>query len=131
MTKWIVSAILLLVGVLNITPAIAFFAPERTVDLYGLSLVGEDISILTRHRAVLLGLLGAAMIFAAIRREVTVPVIVGALVGKAAFLYLVYSGSGYSAEIGRVAAFDVGAVILLVIALVLYLVSEKKEWTTR
>lgn len=127
MNRWIVSGILVLVGVLNVTPAIVFFAPERTMDLYGIALSGEDISILTRHRAVLLGLLGLAMIYAAIRREIVVPVIAAALLGKAAFLYLVWLSGGNSVEIGRVAMFDCVAVVLLVIALAVHLVGGKGE----
>lgn len=117
MKRWIVSGLLAIVGVLNLTPALVFFAPSRTVDLYGVELVGNDITILTRHRAVMLGLLGGALIYAAFKRELVVPVIVAALVGKTAFLTLVYASSGYSAEIGRVAAFDIVAIVLLMVAL--------------
>ena len=76
-----------------------------------------------RHRAVMLALLGAALIFAAVRKDVLVPVVVAALIGKLSFLFLVYTTSGVNAELGRVAFFDIGAVVLLLIALVLLLIA--------
>lgn len=125
MTQWIITGLLIPVGVLNLTPAIVFFAPERSLSLYNVSLDEANLSIVMRHRAVLLGLLGAAMIYAAFRKEVLVPVIVAALIGKAAFLFLVYSSGGTNAELGRIALFDIGAVTLLLLALGLHLFSGK------
>ena len=127
MTRWVVPVILLLVGLLNMTPAIVFFDPARTVQLYGITMDGEDISILTRHRAVLLGLLGAAMIYAAFRRDAVVPVIVGALIGKAAFLFLVASAAGPSSEIWSVATFDMAAVVLLLVAGAIHFTRREAE----
>jgi len=121
MTQWIVSGSLFIVGLLNLAPVMVFFAPERTLSLYGIEVVGTDLAILMRHRAIMLALLGLALIYAAIRKEFVVPVVLGALIGKAAFLFLVYSSNGANAEIGRVAAFDIGAVALLIVALVLHL----------
>lgn len=113
----IASILLVLVGLLNVTPAVVFFDPGRSVALYGVELRSDDLGIIVRHRAVLLGLLGAAMIFAAFRREIIAPVVIAALLGKAAFLYLVCTTAGHTAEIGSVAMFDVAAIVVLIIAL--------------
>jgi len=125
MTQWIVTALLILVGVLNLAPGIVFFAPESSVSLYSIDLIDPDLAVAMRHRAVMLALLGAALIFAAVRKDVLVPVVVAALIGKLAFLFLVYTTSGVNAELGRVAFFDIGAVVLLLIALVLHLFAGK------
>ncbi len=125
MTGWIVTGLVLLVGVLNLTPAIVFFAPERSLSLYAIDLSEPNLSIVMRHRAVLLGLLGAALIYGAFRKEFLLPVIVAALIGKAAFLFLVYSSTGANAEIGRVALFDIGAIAILLTALFLHLFAGK------
>ncbi len=125
MTQWIITGLVLLVGVLNLTPAIVFFAPERSLSLYAIDLVDLNLAIVMRHRAVLLGLLGIALIYGAFRKEHLVPVIIAALLGKAAFLYLVYSSTGANAEIGRVALFDIGAIAVLLGALGLHLFAGK------
>lgn len=125
MKDWIVSGLLLIVGLLNLTPVIVFFLPERTASLYGIDLAGTELTVLMRHRAILLGLLGAALIYAAFRRDVLVPVIIAAFIGKLAFLFLTYSSPGVNAEIGRVAVFDIVAVVLLAVALILHLVGSR------
>jgi hypothetical protein len=121
----IVSVLLFLAGILNLTPAIVFFDPTRSVSLYGLSLPPGDLAIIVRHRAVLLGLLGVALIYAGFRRLFVVPAISAALLGKAAFLYLVWTAEN-TIELDRVAMFDIGAIIVLTIALVLHLISTEK-----
>ena len=125
MTGWIVTGLLLVVGVLNLTPAIVFFAPEKSMSLYAIDISEPNLGIVMRHRAVLLGLLGTALIYGAFRKEFLVPVIVAALVGKAAFLFLVYASPAVNLELGRVALFDVVAVSALLIALVLHLFVAK------
>jgi len=87
-------------------------------------LVGEDLAIMIRHRGVLLGLLGAALIYAAFRRDLVVPVIVAAIVGKLAFLSLVWTEANHSPEVGQVAAFDIAAIVLLLIAAAAHLTSK-------
>ena len=125
MIQWIITGLVSLVGVLNLTPAIVFFAPGRSLSLYAIELVEPNLSIVMRHRAVLLGLLGIALIYGAFRKEHLVPVIIAALIGKVAFLYLVYSSTGANAEIGRVALFDIGAIAVLLTALALHLLAGK------
>ena len=125
MIQWIVTGLVLLVGVLNLTPAIVFISPERSLSLYAIDLAEPNISIVMRHRAVLLGLLGMALIYGAFRKEHLVPVIIAALIGKVAFLYLVYSSTGANTEIGRVALFDIGAIAVLLTALGLHIFAGK------
>ncbi len=124
MRGWIVSIILFLVGLLNVTPVVVFFDPSKTGTLYGVKLEGEGLSILMRHRGVLLGLVGFALIFAAFRKEMVVPATIAAFISKFAFLYLTWTSPGFGPEIRQVAMFDIGAVLLLVIALIIHMVSR-------
>lgn len=105
-------------------PAVVFFDPSMTVRLYGLAMSGEDLSILMRHRGILLGLVGMALIFAAFRREAVIPAITAALISKFAFLLLVWTSTGYGPEIRQVAMFDVAAIVLLMIAGTVYISSK-------
>jgi hypothetical protein len=121
----IVSVLLLLVGILNLTPAIVFLDPSRTTSLYGIQIANDDLGIIVRHRAILLGLLGAAMIYAAFRKTFVVPAITAAFVGKLAFLFLIWTTAN-TIELDRVAIFDIAAIIALTVALVLHLTSGEK-----
>lgn len=121
----LVSVLLFLVGILNLTPAVVFFDTSRTTSLYGISIAEDDLGVIVRHRAILLGLLGAAMIYAAFRKAFVVPVVTAAYIGKLAFLYLIWTTAN-TIELDRVAIFDIGAIIALSIALVLHLTSVEK-----
>jgi hypothetical protein len=112
----IVSAILLIVGVVNVIPLIAFFDIRQTLRLYGLTVEGEDLVLLTRHRGVLLAIVGIALIAAAFRPELRLLAISLALLSKIAFLFLALSIPNHTIEIRQVALIDVAAVVLLLIA---------------
>lgn len=111
-----VTAILLVVGVVNIIPVIAFFDIGRTLRLYGVSVEGDDLVLLTRHRGVLLAIVGIALIAAAFRPELRILAISLALLSKFAFLFLALAIPNHTIEIRQVALIDVAAVVLLLIA---------------
>ncbi len=117
MTDKIVMAILLIVGIINILPAVVFFDPSKTLRLYGLPIEGTDLTILMRHRGVLLAIVGIALIVAAFKPEFRVFAVALALISKLAFIFLAFTIAGHTAEIRQVALIDVGAVVLLLAAL--------------
>jgi hypothetical protein len=113
----IVSIIFLIVGIINLFPAVVFFSSAQTAKLYGITIEGESLIILMRHRGILLGLIGLALIFAAIKPEARIPVIVAAFISKIAFIYLVATSVTFTPEIKQVATVDVVAIVLLIVAL--------------
>ncbi len=120
----IVSIILIIVGIINLLPLIVFFDPSKTVKLYGFPIEGESLIILMRHRGVLLGLVGIALITAAFKSEYILLAIGLALISKFAFNFLTFTSTGYTSEIQRVALIDVGSIVLLLIALGLHFYSK-------
>jgi hypothetical protein len=116
----IISGILLLVGIINLVPVIVFFDVTKTAKLYGVPVEGESLTILMRHRGVLLGIVGLALISAAFKPEYRILAIGLALISKFAFLFLTFAGQNYTPEIKQVALIDVGAIILLVVVLGLH-----------
>ena len=113
----IASIILVIVGIINLLPLIVFFDSTKTVKLYGIPIEGESLIILMRHRGVLLGLVGVALIAAAIKPEFRIFAITAALISKLAFVFLTFTASNYTAEIRQVALIDVGAIVLLLAVL--------------
>jgi hypothetical protein len=120
MTDKIISGILLIVGIINLLPLIVFFDATKTVKVYGVSIEGESLMILMRHRGVLLSLVGIALIAAAFKTDYRILAIALALISKFSFIFLTFSAANYSAEIKQVALIDVGAIVLLLAALVLH-----------
>ncbi|MDQ3130957.1 MAG: hypothetical protein M3Q99_09370 [Acidobacteriota bacterium] len=113
----IASVILIIIGVVNLFPIIVFFDSSKTAKLYGVPIDGESLIILMRHRGILLGLIGLALIFAAFKTEFRIVAITAALISKSAFVFLTLTASNYTAEVGQVALIDVGAGILLLAVL--------------
>jgi hypothetical protein len=113
----IVSIVLFIVGIINLLPIIVFFDSAKTVKLYGVPTDGESLIILMRHRAVLLGLVGSALIYTAFKPEFRIFAIALALVSKLTFIFLTFTASDYTAEVRQVALIDVGAIVFLLAVL--------------
>ena len=124
MSDKIVSIILLIVGIINILPLIVFFDAGKTVKLYGFPIEGESLIILMRHRGVLLSLIGIALIAAAFKSEYVMLAVGLALISKIAFIFLTFTSANYTPEVLNVALVDVGAIVLLLIALGLHFYSK-------
>lgn len=113
----IASIILFIVGIINLLPIIVFFDSTKTAKLYGVPIEGESLLILMRHRGILLGLVGSALIFSVFRPEFRTFAIAAALISKLTFIFLTFTASNYTPEIKQVALIDVGAVVLLLAVL--------------
>lgn len=110
--NYVISGILGIIGIINLLPLIVFFDASKTAKLYGVPIEGESLTILMRHRAVLLSLVGIALITAAFKSEYRILAISLALISKIAFIFLTFSSENYTSEIKQVAQIDVAAVIL-------------------
>jgi hypothetical protein len=113
--RYLVSAMLVIVAIIHLLPLSGVLSSERLASLYGLSFEEPNIAILMRHRAVLFGLLGSFMLFAAFRPSFQVAALFIGFVSVVSFLWLASSTGGYNASIGRVFAADVVALVCLVV----------------
>jgi hypothetical protein len=102
-----------------------FFDPTKTCRLYGVPIDGESLTILMRHRGVLLGLVGLTLIFAAVKPEFRFFAIAAALISKFAFIFLTFTTSDHTVEVRQVALIDVGAIVLLLLVLGIHLYSRR------
>ncbi|MCD9187128.1 MAG: hypothetical protein LUM44_11895 [Pyrinomonadaceae bacterium] len=117
MADKITSILLFVVGIINLLPVIVFFDPSKTAKLYGIPLEGENLTVLMRHRGVLLAIVGIALIAAAFKTDFRVLAVSLALISKFAFIFLTFTAPDYSSEIKQVALIDVGAIVLLAVVL--------------
>jgi hypothetical protein len=116
--RYVVSGMLVVVGVIHLMPLSGVLGSERLAALYGLSFDQPDLAILMRHRAILFGLLGAFLLLAAFRTELQTIALVAGFASVVSFLYLAWSTGHYNAQIARVVAADVVALACLVIGAV-------------
>ncbi|MBI4851934.1 MAG: phosphopantetheine adenylyltransferase [Acidobacteria bacterium] len=124
---YVISIMLVIVGIIHLLPLTGVFSKERLIALYGISLTEPNIIILMRHRAVLFGLLGLFLIYAAFRPTLQSFALVAGFISVISFLWLAFSIGNYNSLIARVVIADIIALICLVIATILYLYRLKQD----
>ncbi len=120
--RWVVSAVLLLVGVLHLLPLVGVVSRTQLTRLYGVDVDTPTLELLLRHRAVLFGLLGAFLLVAAFRAPLQWAALIAAVFSVASFLVLAWLVPGAQAHpaIALVVRLDWIALALLVVALIAY-----------
>lgn len=111
---YVVGTTLALVGIIHLLPLTGVVGGDRLDALYGVPIDDPNLAILMRHRAVLFGLLGAFMVYAAFTPAVRTLALLAGFVSVISFLVLAWTVGGYNAEIGRVVTVDLVALLLLV-----------------
>jgi hypothetical protein len=115
--RYLASATLVVVAVIHLLPVSGVLGSERLAALYGLSIDEPNIAILMRHRAVLFGLLGLFLLFAAFRPPLQTAAFIAGFVSVVSFLWLAWSVGGYNAQVARVFIADVVALACLVVGM--------------
>jgi hypothetical protein len=77
----VVPALLIVIGLIHLLPLPGVLGGERLAALYGLGFDEPNLALLMRHRAVLFGLMGAFLLFAAFKPSLHTLALVGAAAG--------------------------------------------------
>lgn len=112
----ITVACLTLAGIIHLLPLPGALGAGWLTRLYGVAADDPNLGILLQHRAVLFGLLGALLVAAAFRPELRVIALIAGLLSTVSFLVIAWGVGGYNAQIARVVAADIVAVVLLLVA---------------
>lgn len=124
--RHVAALMLLLVAFVHLPPLIGVLGTGRLEALYGTPVTGPDLAILMRHRAMLFGLLGGYQLWAVFRPAHRTVAFVAGIISLAAFLALVYSTPGHNANIARVAAIDVVALVFAVVGFGAHIAQQRK-----
>ena len=124
--KYLVSAMLVIVGVIHLIPLCGVLGSDRLALLYGLQFNEPNLEILMRHRAVLLGLLGAFMVFAAFKPAYQTLAFIGGFISVVSFVYLAWAVGSYNEQVGRVFVADVVALGCLVVGGAVHAVLQRE-----
>ncbi|GAA0998760.1 hypothetical protein GCM10009555_098630 [Acrocarpospora macrocephala] len=114
------------VGVLNLAPGLIALMPAKLSTTYGVLTTDATAILLLRHRAVMLAVLGTALVAVAFLSNLRIPVLAAAAVGKLSFIALVLPSRGAHPQLTPVAFADIMALVVLVAAAVL-----TRAWTAR
>lgn len=110
---------LVVVGLINLGPVLGVISAQRLASAYSITLAGNDLAILLRHRALLFGILGAFILYAAFNPLYQPAAMVMAGVSMVGFVGLVLGTGGYNEALGKVLFVDVLGIVFLLAAVVL------------
>ena len=113
--RYLISVMLIVVAIIHLLPLSGVLGSERLTALYGLPFDEPNLAILMRHRAVLFGLLGLFILFAAFRPQLQTLAFIAGFISVGSFLWLAWSTGSYNAQIARVFTADVVALVCLLI----------------
>ena len=115
-----ITGLMLVVALIHLLPISGFFGIERLTSLYDVEINGANMEILMRHRAILFGILGGFLAYAAFRPAMQPIAFLAAFISLSSFFYLTLSVSGFSEAIRKIIIADIVASVCLVGAIVLY-----------
>ncbi|WP_339844601.1 phosphopantetheine adenylyltransferase [uncultured Halopseudomonas sp.] len=123
----VVTGLLVLVGIIHLLPVSGVLGVERLAVLYGVSLGEPNIQILMRHRAVLFGLLGLFLVYAAFQPSLKPLAIIAGFVSVVSFIAIAWSVGGYNDALRKVVIADIIAIVALIAAGVIHLISRNQS----
>ena len=123
----VVTGLLVLVGIIHLLPVSGVLGVERLAVLYGVSLSEPNIEILMRHRAVLFGLLGLFLVYAAFQPSLKPLAIIAGFVSVVSFIAIAWSVGGYNDALRKVVIADIIAIVALIAAGAIHLISRNQS----
>jgi hypothetical protein len=123
----IIASLLVVVGIIHILPVSGVLGAERLSSLYGIAFNEPNLEILMRHRAVLFGLLGVFLVYAAFNPAVQPLAFIAGYISVVSFIVIAWSVGGYNESIRKVFLADIVAIIGLAIASVIYVINHNQS----
>jgi len=96
-------------ALVNLAPMIAAIAPAQITKLYGIVPTDKTQIVLLQHRALLLGLVGAACAAAAHYEALRWPALIGAVISMASFIIFCLVHDQMGGALRKIALVDLAA----------------------
>ena len=107
------AILLILVGIIHLLPLSGVLGANKLAALYAIDVSDPNLAILLQHRAVLFGLLGCFLIYAAFNHEVKRLAIIAGFISVVSFLIIAWMHGDYNAAIRKVVIADIIALVML------------------
>lgn len=115
----VVFVCLIVVGVINLIPLVGVLSAQKLESAYDIRLVGDDLIILMRHRALLFGVLGGFILYSAFYQAFQNAAMLMAGISMLGYVALVYLVGGYNSSIFKVLIVDVVGIVVLSLAAII------------
>lgn len=127
MKNYLIAAGYLVAGLINLAPVVGSFSTLRLTQLYAIEIGNADLALLLRHRAVLLGIVGALLISAAFQPAWRGIAAIAGLLSMLSYIVLLQLSGTDNSQLQRVLGADVVAIALLLPAFALHAASAYSE----
>lgn len=117
--KLIITALFVIVGLINFAPLMGIASDTVLASLYGVDIASPDLSLLLRHRAALFGIVGGYILISAFKPNHRPVATIMAFASMLSFLALYLIIGPESSKLIGVFRIDVVAVVLLIAAVIL------------
>ena len=121
----LITVCLIVVGLINFVPVAGVLSAQKMEAAYSVSLQTTELQILMRHRALLFGILGGFVLYAAFVPAYQNVAMVMAGISMVGFAVLVVAAGDYNPEIRKVLLVDMVGIVFLIIAAVLKVMAAK------
>ena len=118
--KHLTTALFVIPGIINFIPVIGVFSNERLAQLYQIDPLDTDLALLLRHRAVLLGIVGALLIVSAFQIHIRTQATIAGMISMVSFLVLMAMLEISNPALVKVAWMDVLAIAMLALGYLLH-----------
>jgi hypothetical protein len=115
----VITLCLVVVGLINFAPVTGIISAQKLETTYSVTLAGNDLPILMRHRALLFGILGAFILYSAFNPFYQPAAMIMGGASMVGFALLVLGVGGYNEAVGKVLFIDILGILFLLVAVVL------------
>jgi len=112
----LITCLLIAVGLINFIPIVGILSAEKLSQLYAISLKDPTLVLLMRHRALLFGIIGGFIIFAAFNQKYQPSAMLMGFISMLGFILLAWQMPDLNPAIQKIIYADVIGLILLSIA---------------
>jgi hypothetical protein len=116
--RYLISTTLVLVAIIHLLPLVGVTGAPRLAQMYGVDASEPNLQILMQHRAVLFGLLGCFLAYAALNPGCQFVAFFAGFVSVLSFILIALKAGDYNAHLSRVIAADWLALVLLTVGTV-------------
>jgi hypothetical protein len=121
-----ISGLLIVAGLLHLIPALGIFGQRALSLLYGAAFQQVNQQIVMEHQAVLNGLLGALLLYAAWRPRLQPFALIAGSISLLSFLVFALLLRNYNPPVDKLVLGDLAALACLLLAAALFLFQQRR-----
>ena len=114
--EYVCKSLLACAGVINLMPLVGIAGAGALQRLYGIAITDSNLLLMLQHRALLLGMVGAALLTAVWRVQWRVAASVAAMLSMGSYVAIAIAVGDYNTQLQRVMTADGIAIVCVAVA---------------